>query len=147
MTETFPLDILKKDYSILNLFCAAFGGEYDVEHYHKFGIRSAVLIDNDSEKLKEVARKFPEYSCVCMDAFLFIRKCNVDSFDLVISDHWSTQDVLIHGKYLEKLKQIARKYLILGINEQNRERHGINKEGLYKRSDFRGGQYWLVLKK
>ena len=147
MTETFPLDILKKDYSILNLFCAAFGGEYDVEHYHKFGIRSAVLIDNDSEKLKEVARKFPEYSCVCMDAFLFIQKCNVNSFDVVISDHWSTQDVLIHGKYLEKLKQIARKYLILGINEQNRERHGINKEGLYKRSDFRGGQYWLVLKK
>jgi len=144
----FPVEILKPEFTALSLFSAAFAGEQDVKYLHESGIKKVELVDNDRSKLDVLGSKFPTYVCNCEDAFKIIDLCCTSNirYDIVISDHWTSDDNKINDWYLDRLKQIAMKYLILGISQPYLDTLDSIPEGnYYYRSDYQGGVFWRVI--
>lgn len=142
MKAGFPIDVLTPDMSALCLFCAAFGGKQDVEFIHKAGIKDVILVDNDPIRLNTVSSKYG-YNQFLADAFMLIDEINESEtmFDVVVCDQWTPQDDEVWSR-LPRLKQIARKYLILGCHSDRLDAEGET----YYRSDGNGGTYWKLIK-
>ena len=146
MNETFPKEYLKETDSILCLFCAAFGGVQDVKYVYEAGIKDCIMVDWDKEKL--MAMKYP-YAKVEADCFDYIDKCIAENkiFDVVISDQWTQQMDIININYLERLKQITKRVLIIGCSQQFIDKGNIVNEPLLKRSTHLGGIFWRIITK
>jgi hypothetical protein len=144
----FPVELLQPHFTVLSLFAAAFGGEQDIKFLHEAGISKVEMVDNDRAKLDALAVKFPGYTCNCTDAFAVIDACvnaNI-RFDIVISDQWTSDDNKINDWYLDRLKRIGMKYLIVSVNQIYIDSlESIPPGEYYYRSDFRGGVYWRVI--
>src|SRR5688572_9983443 len=145
----FPKHLLYPGQSALCLFCAAFNGRNDVQHLKAAGLRDVILIDNDQDKLEELAAwtNYPAYN---VDAFEMIELYYSEGqhFDLVICDQWTGMEQQIHGDYIEKLVAITKCHLIMGICQTYIESQGGRPPGSYYwRSNHNGGVYWRVLSK
>jgi hypothetical protein len=142
--NTFPKEYIRSSDKVLCLFSAAFGGSQDVRYVYDAGVKDCVMVDNDKIKLLEL--KFP-YTKVEGDCFNFIDECvkNNEKYDVVISDQWTQQMEIINTNYLERLKQITKRVLIIGCSQIYLDAGNIVTDLLIKRSEHMGGIFWRVI--
>lgn len=140
----FPKEYLKSTDKVLCLFSAAFGGRQDVQYVYDAGVEDCIMIDNDVEKL--AALQFP-YKKIEYDCFKYIDECVrlEERFDVVISDQWTQQMAIINTDYLERLKQITKRVLIIGCSQIYLDEGNTVTDLLIKRSTHLGGIFWRVI--
>lgn len=145
--NTFPEQYLKDTDRVLSLFCAYFGGKQDIIYIKKAGIKDCIMIDHNEEKL--TAMDYPEYTSILGDCFEYIDKYINEGkeFDVVISDQWTNQMVIINKNYLDKLKRITKRILIVGCSQEYIDKYGMPEDELIKRSEHMGGIFWRIIKK
>jgi len=117
MKTGFPSEILRPDQNAICFFCAAFGGKPDVKFIKEAGLTKVCLNDHDREKMNAI--DFPEALKINTDAFLAMKMfAGKTNYAVVVSDHWSGQDQMIHETYLKYLKKIATEWLsiVMGLN-------------------------------
>ena len=142
---TFPKEYLRPTDKVVCLFSAAFGGVHDVKYVHEAGVKDCIMVDWDEEKL--AAMKY-DYTKVKADCFSFIDECvdNGALFDVVISDQWTQQIKIINTDYLERLKKITKRVLIVGCSQLYLNDNEV-KEPLMWRSTHLGGIFWRIIVK
>ena len=146
MSNVFPTEILKPEYSVLCLFASAYGGEHDVAFVHDAGCTDVLLIDRDEATLTATAEKYG-FKSKCCDAFDYIifAASNDMRWDVVITDQWSSQNIEINVGYFDMLHKIARRHLCLGYCRASFKNHLIQPGRYVHRSDHLGGAYWRVI--
>lgn len=142
----FPVELLHPDQKALCLFASAFGGGNDVRHLKFHMLKDVELVDNDAKTLREM--DLYGYKLTLGDAFKVIAEkvLNREKYDIVVSDQWTNMDELIHGKWMPELKALCRGWLIVGLSQTYLNEHPEYKpERMMKRSDYRGGVYWVII--
>lgn len=145
--RNFPLHEVNQQQSVLCLFCAAFGGENDVEHLYNAGFKNVTMVDINIAMLRGMNTRFG-YPYIFTDAYKFIdeqAKLN-KKYDVVICDQWSSDDHTINDLYFMKLRAITNNTLIVSISKPYIDKHGKLPGIYYKRSDHKGGVFWRVVK-
>ena len=138
----FPSELFNRKTTVLSLFSAAFYGENDVQHIHKAGVKSCILVDTDRHRLTATAEMY-RYTKICADAFTLIDSFNLirSKFDIVVADPYTGVKMARTYDYLPKLLNIASNYLIIGCTTE----YLNDTDTFYFRSNHSGGIYWRVI--
>lgn len=152
---TFPVHLLRKEDTVLCLFCAAFGGRQDAAFLRDAGLKRVRCVDRDVVKIQEMAPLYPDFSFATDDVFemLWGVKEPVDEFrrwDVITADPWTgNMDERLRG-FLPALLAMTKRVLILGcgVGEVEKTAKALSDLGhlvqRIKRSDT---AFWLVVVK
>tara|TARA_Y100000590_G_scaffold457128_1_gene609082 strand:- start:1585 stop:2196 length:612 start_codon:yes stop_codon:yes gene_type:complete len=169
--EKYPNYIFKGNIeSALIPFCAAFLGENDVKYF--INVNNVTLIDLDKDKIEIMKNEKYNYKSdwnfIIGDCWIEMDKLieNNTFFDVVSVDCWTTQIEEMINLHFKNIYKIANKYVVLIYSKEFDEKYGLNKSketiqayiekkyefkvnliDMIKRSNFKGGIYWLVFKK
>lgn len=142
--SNFPEYILKNAKSALCLFAGE--GFHEVKYINEAGIKDVFIIDNNYERIAELARR-TNYIGFCENAFDWIERAGAPyKKDIVVSDQYTNDDIRL-WPYFEKLKSLANQYLIISVCQKSIDEGLKLPEGeLLKRSTWLGGVYWHITK-
>ena len=133
----------------LCLFSAMWLGRQDVYWLAKAGL-TGTCVDLDGERLAQMEAVYPDgWEFVTADVFDYVRD-QTRTWDLVTLDPWSGQFERC-AEMLPVWTSLANRVVVLGHgNYRLREPEppdGWSLAHRFKRSDFKGGVYWLVFTK
>lgn len=119
----YPVNIIKENHSVLLLFCAAFGGVYDVKHYTN--VDNAVLVDIKKEELEDMKNNLykekDKWVYRCEDAFSVVDEYinSNRKFDIVNADPWSNIALNIWDtpSVFKKFYDCTSKYFVIVCTE------------------------------
>jgi hypothetical protein len=132
---------ISRDDKVLCLFSSAFGGLNDVRYVHKIGVKECDCVD----LMHPSEMAIYKYNLITHDVFDFIDNCKT-VYDVVIADPFTNLNKKINIGYLDKLKTLATKYLILGITQDEIETWEIKDVCLLRNPNLASGIYWRIIK-
>lgn len=167
--RTFPLFVLEGAASAACFFAAAFLGRNAEVHVADAGVRRVVLVDLDEARLREMAGLYPPaWEIRPGDAYALVRRMaeTGESYDLVTVDPFTNAIPAALGQVRAWLT-VTKRYLVIGADCAWFESRGGKPEpatvtrwlvdegckelavavAVHKRSDYRGGVYWIVLRR
>lgn len=130
----------------LCLFSAMWHGRQDVYWLAKQGL-TGTCVDLDGERLAQMQSVYPDgWEFVAADVFDYVRE-EKRTWDVVSLDPWSGQ-FEICGAMLPVWTSLANRVVVLGHGNYRLPElippRGWQLAHRFKRSDFKGGVYWLV---
>lgn len=143
---SFPTDALRGQETALCLFAAAFGGLNDAQFLRDAGLR-ATCVDIDRAKLWDMEFNYPtSWEFFPADVFEFCERTD-RTWDVVTVDCPTG----LFQKCAERLPlfcSMAKSAVILGSGTGHAEApKGWRIEGVQQRSNFKGGVYWIDLRR
>lgn len=116
---SFPVHLLRPTDTALCLFVAAFGGVQDVAFLRDAGVKKALAIDIDAQKVHAMRPLYPlEWTFLVADVYSWLQdrlNRNDCTYDLVTSDPWSGDADHIMRYFLPELIALTRRVLIYGV--------------------------------
>ncbi len=113
--NTFPKELITKEDTVLDLFCAGFLGENTLQNFYP-EFKSYLGIDNDKGKIRQMQLLFPAASFIWEDYFTSLKWIDFFDYkyDILISDPWSGEMEDGFKKIIIPFSEHIDKYMILG---------------------------------
>lgn len=155
--QTYPKELLAGAESGLLLFASGFGGMNDGYWFREMGVPNVTAVDIDQETMESMRREYPlTWTWQVADAFEFAMLAaeRGDLWDVVSADLPSSMPLQMVDD-LPLWSAIAARFLISTVMRHNfpgrpvlsqlpEPPAGWHYQRLIKRSEHRGGVYWLV---
>lgn len=151
---TYPVDLLHDIDSVLLLFASGFGGINDGCHVREAGIAQVTAVDTDAVTLAAMEAEYPDHwEFEQMDAFGLCRY-TTRRWQLVSADLPSSMPLEMVDR-LPLFTRVAERYVVstvcrhnfpgeVSLEELPAAPEGWRYRQLVRRSDYRGGIWWLV---
>ena len=161
-SATFPCAILSEVNTAISFFSAHFHGLNDIVHLYQNNVKNIWINDLNEKLLRETAELYDLQDYMLPgDAFEVARLCAEAemSFDLVVCDPFTglMKEVIEDQSFYN----ICSRYLVFGVTKSLILEKGngdldrmfrklsdqFTVQSAVKRSDFKGGVYWVLLSK